>query len=78
MCTRGEASHNGQVAVGKGGAQEPLALGWPTCGVGRAQGGPLGAPFWPVAFSTVKNFENMVHGQSLLENEVQIIFPKGF
>ena len=31
-CTRGETSHNGQVAVGKGGAQELLALGRPAPG----------------------------------------------
>ena len=34
-CTWGGARHNGQEAVGEGGAQEPLALGQPTCGVGR-------------------------------------------
>ena len=43
-CTRGGARNNGQVAIGKGGAQEPLALGRLTCGVGRPQGGPPGAP----------------------------------
>ena len=70
-CTRGETSHNGQVAVGKGGAQELLALG-------RPAGGPPGAPLWPGASSTVKNFENMVHGQKFAKKDVQIIFPKGF
>ena len=77
-CTRGGARHNGQVAVGEGGAQEPLALGRPTCGVGRPQGGPPGAPLWPDVSSTVINFENMVHGQKFARKDVQIIFPKGF
>jgi len=38
---------------------------WPWAGrpFGRPQGGPPGAALWPVAFSTVKSFENMVHGQ---------------
>ena len=87
--TRGGARHNGQVAVGEGGAQEPLALGRPTCGVGRPQGGPPGgvgrpqggppgAPLWPGDSSTVINFENMVHGQKFARKDVQIIFPKGF
>ena len=44
-CTRGRARHNGQVAVGEGGAQEPLVLGRPTCGVGRPQVCPLVPPF---------------------------------
>ena len=77
-CTRGRAMHNVQVAVGEGGAQEPLVLGRPTCGVGRPQGGPPGAPLWPDASSTVMNFGNMVHGQKFARKDVQIIFPKGF
>ena len=72
-----EAGHNGYGAVGEGGAQEPLALGRPTCGVGRPQGGPPGAPLWPSASSTVKFFENMVHGQKFARKDVYIIFPKG-
>ena len=47
---------------------------WPW--VGRAQGGPPGAPLWPGDSSTVKNFENMVHGQKFARKDVQIIFPK--
>ena len=47
---------------------------WPTCGVGRPQGGPLGAPLWPGDSSTVINFENMVHGQKFARKDVQIIF----
>ena len=74
-CTRGGARHNDQVAVGKGGAQEPLALGWPTCGVGRPLGGPPGAPLWPGDSSMVINFENMVYGQKFARKGVQIIFP---
>ena len=70
MCTRGEAIHNGQVAVGEGGAKEPLALGRP------ALGGPPGAPLWPDASSMVICLGNEVHGQSLLERDVQIIFQR--
>ena len=66
------------VTVGEGGAQEPLALGRPTYGVGRPQGGPPGTPLWPDASSTVMNFGNMVHGQKFARKDVQIIFPKGF
>ena len=33
---------------------------WPW--VGQPQGGPPGASLWPVAFSMVINFENVVHG----------------
>ena len=76
-CTRGGARNNGQVGVGKGGAQEPLALGRPTCGVGRPHGGPPGAPLRPIASSTVENFETMVHGQKFARKDVKIIFPKG-
>ena len=72
------AGHNGHVAVGEGGAQEPLALGRPTCGVGRPQGGPPSVPLWLGDFSTVINFENMVHGQKFARKDVQIIFPNGF
>ena len=75
-CTRGGARHNGQEAVGEGGSQEPLALGRPTCRVGRPQGGPLGAPLWPVASSTVRNFENMVHGQKFARKYFQINFQR--
>ena len=63
--------------VGEGGAQEPLALGRPTNGVGRPQGRPPGAPLWPGDSTTVKNFGNMVHGQKFARKDVQIIFPKG-
>ena len=70
--------HNGQEAVGKGGAQEPLALDRPTGGVGRPLGEPPGALLWPGDSSTVINFENMVHGQKFAQKDVQIIFPKGF
>ena len=73
-CTQGGARHNGQVDVGKDGAQEPLALGRPQ--VGRPLGGPPGAPLWPGASSTVKNFENSVHGQSFARKDVQTYFPK--
>ena len=73
-----EAGHNGYGAVGEGGAQEPLALDRPTCGVGRPLGGPPGAPLRPGASSTIKFFENMVHGQKFARKDVQIIFPKGF
>ena len=73
-----EAGHNGYGAVGEGGAQEPLALGRPTYGVGRPQGGPPGAPLRYGSSSTVKFFENMVHGQKFARKDVQIIFPKGF
>jgi len=72
-----EAGHNGYGAVGEGWAQEPLALGQPTYGVGRPQGGPPSAPFRPDASSTVMNFGNMVHGQKFARKDVQIIFPKG-
>ena len=75
-CTQGGARHNGQVDVGKDGAQEPLALGRPQ--VGRPLGGPPGAPLWPGASSMVMFFENMVHGQKFARKDVQIIFPKGF
>ena len=77
-CTRGGARHNGQIAVGEGGAQEPLALGRPTCGVGRPQGGPPGVPLRPGDSSTVKFFENMVHDQKFARKDVHNIFPKGF
>ena len=77
MCTRGEAGHNGYRAVGEGGAQEPLALGRPTCGIGRPHGGPPGVPLRSGASSTVKFFENMVHGQKFARKDVHIIFPKG-
>ena len=72
------AGHNGHVAVGEGGAQEPLALDRPTYGVGQPQGGPPGAPLWPEASSTVMNFGNMVHDQKFTQEDVQIIFPKEF
>ena len=77
MCTRGEASHNGYGAVGEGGAQEPSALGRPTCGIGQPQGGPPSAPLRTGASSTDKFFENMVHDQKFARKDVQIIFPKG-
>ena len=77
-CTRGGARHNGQVAVGEGGAQDLLVLGRLNCGVGRPQGGHLGAPLWPDASSTVMNFGNILHGQKFAQKDVQIIFPKGF
>ena len=70
------AGHNGHVAVGEGGAQELLALGRPTCGVGRPQGGPPGAPLGPGSFVTVTNFENLVHVQNLLEKIFKIIFQR--
>ena len=73
-CTRGGARHNGQEAVGESGAQEPLALGRPTYGVGRPQSGPPVASLWPGDSSTVINFENMVHGQKFARKDVQIIF----
>jgi len=73
-----EAGQNGYVAVGEGGAQEPLALGRPACGVGRPQGGPPGASIWPGDSSTVINFENMVLGQKFARKDVQNIFPKDF
>ena len=75
-CTRGGARHNGQVAIGEGGAQKPLALGRPTCGVGRPQGWPPGVPLRSGASSTVKFFENMVHGQNFASKDVQIIFSQ--
>ena len=41
------------------------------------QGGPPGAPLRPGASSTIKFFENMVHGQKFARKDVQIIFfPK--
>ena len=58
------------------GAQEPLAQGRPTCGVGQPQGGPPGASLRPSASSTVKFFENMVHCQKFARKDVYIIFPK--
>ena len=76
-CTGEGARHNSQEAVGEGGAQEPLALGRPTCGVGRPKRGPPGAPLRPGASSTVKFFGNMVHGQKFARKDVHIIFPKG-
>ena len=60
-----------------GPTQEPLTLGRPTCGVGRPQGGPPGAPLRPGASSMVKFFENMVHGQMFAQKDVHIIFSKG-
>ena len=77
MSTMEEAGQNGYVAVGEGGAQEPLALGRPACGVGQPQGGPPGAPLRPGDSSTVKFFENIVHGQKFARKDVQNIFPKG-
>ena len=76
MCTLGEAGRKGHRAVGEGGAPEPLPLVRPTCGVGRPQGGPLGAPLWPVASSTVRNFENMVHRQKFARKYFQINFQR--
>ena len=49
---------------------------WPW--VGRPQGGPPSAPLWPGDSSTVMNFENMVHGQKLLEKMSKLFFPKDF
>ena len=66
-----EASHNGYGVVGEGGAQEPLALGRP------APGWAPGAPLRLGASSTVKFFENMVHGQKFARKDIHIIFPKG-
>ena len=48
----------------------PLALGRP------ALGGPPGAPLWPDASSMVICLGNVVHGQSLLEKDDQIIFQR--
>ena len=48
---------------------------WPW--VGQPQGGPPGAPLRPGASSTVKFFENMVHGQKFARKDVHIIFPNG-
>ena len=59
-------------------AQEQLALGRPTCGVGWPKGGPPGAPLRPGASSMIKFFENMVHGQKFARKDIQLIFPKGF
>ena len=42
----------------------------------HAQGGPPGAPLRPGASSTVKFFENMVHGQNFASKDVQIIFSQ--
>ena len=64
------ASHNGQGAVADGVAQDR----WPW--VGRPQGGPPGAPLWPDASSTVICLGNVLHVQSLLERDVQIIFQR--
>ena len=69
-----EAGHNGYGAVGEGGACPTVTWGQ----VGRPHGGPAGSPLWPGISSTVKNFENMVHGQKFARKHVQIIFPKGF
>ena len=44
-CTRGRARHNGQEAVGEGGAQEPLALGGRPVGSAGPKVGPLVPPF---------------------------------
>ena len=48
---------------------------WPW--VGQPQGGPPGAPLRLGASSTVKFFENMVHGQMFAQKDVHIIFSKG-
>ena len=77
-CTPWETGQNGQVAVRKGGAQEPLLLGRPTCGVGRPPVGPPDSQLLPDASSMVLNFENVVHDQSLLERDVQVYSPKDF
>ena len=77
-CTRGRARHNGQEAIGEGGAQEPLALGWPTYGVGQPQGGPPCGPLWPDSSSMVINFEILVHDQKFAQKDVQNDFSKDF
>ena len=46
--------------------------------VGRPHGGPAGSPLLPGISSTVKYFETLVHGQSLLENMSKLFFPKDF
>ena len=46
---------------------------WPWVALGWAPGAPL----WPGASSTVKFFENMVHGQKFARKDVHIIFRKG-
>ena len=72
------ADHNGHGAVGEGGAQEPLALGRPTCGIGRPQGGPPGAPIWPDSLSMVIYFETLMHVQNFARKDVQNNYPKDF
>ena len=67
-----EAGHNGYGAVGEGGACPTVTWGQ----VGRPHGGPAGSPLWPGISSTVKYFENVVHGQSLLEKMFKFIFQK--
>ena len=42
-----------------------------------APGWAPGVPLRPGASSTVKFFENMVHGQKFARKDVPIIFPKG-
>ena len=58
----------------------PLAVGRgrPTLGFGRTLGGP---PYWqpgPTGLLTVICFLNFGAGQTLLQNDVQIYFPKDF
>ena len=47
---------------------------WPW--VGWPQGEPPDVPLQPGASSTVKFFENMVHGQKFARKDVQIIFSQ--
>ena len=64
--------------VGEGGAQEPLALGRPTCGVGRPQGGPPVSPFDLVIPQQLSSLKICCTAKSLLEKMSKLFFPKDF
>ena len=77
-CTRGRARHNDQEAVGEGVAQEPLALGRPTCGVGRPQGGPPWCP--PLARWFLNGYKLWKYGAQpkVCSKRCPNYFSKGF
>ena len=67
------AGHNSHVAIGEGGAQGPLALGRPTCGAGRPQGGPLVPLFGQIPLQRSYSFETLMHVQKFARKDVQMI-----
>jgi len=77
-CTRGGARHNDQVAVGKGGAQEQLALGLPPVGSAGPRVGPLVPLFGQVLPQWSKTLKIWCTAKSLLEKMSKLFFPKDF